>query len=212
MINSSDSSINTHGETYGELEGDGHHSNEGEGHSNKDTAIPLASSDNDSASPWAATGDSSIPPPSSPPSMIPSAPKCKPSAFLVPTNSSSISGSIDSGKQPCITGPVAMLGIKDKLANLNSTLRMATESKVKVAKHQLAKLSDSDVLDQAQDMLHDKEVGQISNEALMMIDLFESDIRKGKTYMRFKDDGLRRMWLKRELQKMNYQEQDVAMD
>jgi hypothetical protein len=52
-----------------------------------------------------------------------------------------------------------MLSIKDELANLNSTLCMATESKVKVAKHQLAKLSDSNVLDQAQDMLHDKEVG-----------------------------------------------------
>jgi hypothetical protein len=99
MINSSDSSIDTHGDAYGELEGDGHRSNEGEGHSNKDTAVPPASSDGDSASPWAATGDSSIPPPSSPPSTIPSAPKRKPSAFLVPTNSSSISGSIDSGKR-----------------------------------------------------------------------------------------------------------------
>jgi hypothetical protein len=171
---------------------------------------------NDSASPWAATGDSSIPPPSSPPSMIPSAPKCKPSAFLIPTNSSSscaVSGSIDSGKWPHITGPVAMLGIKDELANLNSTFCMAAESKVKIAKHQLAKLSDSDILDQAQDMLHDKAVGQISNEVLMMmLDLLELDMRKGKTYMRFKDDGLCWMWLKRELQKVNYQEQDVAME
>jgi hypothetical protein len=62
-------------------------------------------------------------------------------------------------------------------------------------------------------MLHEKKAGKMTNEALMMmIDLFESDVRKGKTYMRFKDDGIRRVWVRRELEKMNYQEPDVAMD
>src|SRR5262245_46640132 len=124
-------------------------------------------------------------PATSPPPSILSPIKHKGSTLAIaPTNSSSPLSSCAGStgvKRTRITGPIAMAGIRDELSNISGTLRLATESKIKLNEQRSAKIMDEDKMDTARNIFLAKESDLLGPEAIMMmIDLFESDDKKVK--------------------------------
>jgi len=154
------------------------------------------------------------PPASSPPATVTdnekygtkrSAEKRKFPASVTSTELSSVTGSGSSGKRSRITGPVALTGIKEELASLNTTIRRAAETSIKATEVRMANShSDSDKRSEARDLLQDNET-ELPDEALLaIIDVFEADVHKAETYVGLRRNSLRRLWIRRELAKMNY--------
>lgn len=100
-----------------------------------------------------------------------------------------------SGSKQLHTDEVAALArIADELRIFNNTYRMTC---------QMAPV-DNDAIGQAQDML-EKDEPDIGDEAIIAImDLFKSDVASARMYVRFKRTSLRKRWVRRELQKMNF--------
>jgi len=65
-------------------------------------------------------------------------------------------------------------------------------------------VTDDDAIGQAQDMLEQSEPDLGDEAILAIMDLFKSDVQSARMYVRFKRNSLRKRWIRRELQKMNF--------
>lgn len=120
---------------------------------------------------------------------------------------SSVSSLSDSEERACVS---ALLGLKEEMATLNSTLRqrLATDKfrycrlgQVALKAANTPSDADSEVLKSAVDLLQEKEDYLDHDSFIAMVDLFSTETLQAHIYLSIKRDSLRRRWVKRELEK-----------
>ena len=113
-----------------------------------------------------------------------------------------------SSKCSRVSGPVALLGIKEEMASFNTTFRMATERRMhqpsSATAMEASSSSDAQVAMQelARATLQQKDAYLDDDSMVTIYDSFE-DMNQVRAYLGLKRDSLRRCWVERQLEKTN---------
>ena len=180
-------------------------------------AVPSSPSSSGGESPRRDNGSSSPdenhpPPPSSLPPSPPKTDKgkkCKGTPGLASPSMSDLTVSSlvtteSSSKRARITGPVALNGIKEEMSIFNNTIRTMSEHKMCRLDNLPPPLpTDNQLRQEAQNLLQEKDTYLDDDSMIAMFDLFAENAVQAQTYLGIRRDSLRKLWVKRELEKMN---------
>ena len=137
------------------------------------------------------------------------APNADPDAGTHSSESLSFSWSSEMDMTP--TGLDALNGVIQELSKLNSTLRMATERRIRafnlmVEQTERTERTELNIRKLAQDLLQTQDNDLDDDSMVAMLNIFSKEsIDLPRTYIDLKRDSLRKLWIKRTLQKHGHE-------